>query len=69
MGNPGLTLFHICSDDGVVREDIWARSSIEGIASGGEAAAFGVKKDEVVGEIGGRKDEILYVESMKRLAC
>ena len=69
MGNPGLSLFHICSYDGVVGEDIWAWSGIEGVASGGEAAAFGVEKDEVVGEIGGRKDETLYVESMKGLAC
>lgn len=69
MGNPGLSLFHICGDDGVVGEDIWAWSSIEGVASGDEAAAFGVEKDEVVGEISGRKDEILYVESMKGLAC
>jgi len=68
VGNPCLPLFHICSYDGVVGEDIWAWSGVEGVASGGEVAAFGVEKDEVVGEIGGRRDDILYVESVKGLA-
>lgn len=37
---------------------------VEGLAGGGEAAAFGVKEDEVVGKVGGRREEGLEVKGL-----
>lgn len=65
MGIASLRLFHISSNNGIVGEHIWAWSGIECVASRSKAATFGVEKDEVVGEIGGRRDEVFYVEGME----
>ena len=42
---------------------------VEGLASRGKATTFGVEEDEVVGEVGGRRDEEgLDIQGMKRFA-
>lgn len=56
MGSAGLGHFGVGSDDGVEGEDIWDGVGIECGAGGCEVAAFGVEKDEVVGEVGGGRD-------------
>lgn len=44
--------FSVCSNQKVVREDIWVVGLVEDMVGGCEATAFGVKKNEVVGEKG-----------------
>lgn len=44
------------------------RGNVEGGAGGGQAAAFGVEKDEVVGEISGGRDDGLEVDGVEGFA-
>lgn len=69
MGKSGLRFFSIGGDDGVVGEDIGVVSSGEGVAGGEEAARIGVEEDEVVGNVGGRRNEGLEVEGVEGFAC
>lgn len=47
-----LGRFGVCGDDSIIGEDIGVKGVVENAASGGEATAFGVKENEVVGNIG-----------------
>lgn len=68
MGDTSLRFFRVGSNDGVEGEDVGVWGGVEGMAGGGEAAAFGVEEDEVVGEVGGGWEDF-DVEGLERFAC
>lgn len=68
LGNMGKGLFGISSNNSVVGEHVGVLGLVEGVAGGGETAAFGVEEDEMVGKIGGRRDEGLEIECMEGFA-
>lgn len=57
----GMGLFRIRSDDSIEGEDIGFLGLVEGVPSRGETATFGVKEDEVVGKVCGRRKEGLEI--------
>lgn len=65
MGNEGLGFFRVSGDDCVEGEDIWMWDNIKGVAGRGEAAAFGVEEDEVIGKEDGSRDDGFNIEGVE----
>lgn len=68
-GDVGVGFFSVGGNDGIEGEDVWVGDFVEHLAGEGEMAAFGVEMDEMVGEVGGRRDLGFDEERLEGSSC